>query len=85
MEPAPDPKGAAAVQPSATALLGTALQEIPKLASAAALENARQRVNRLLAEGQLTDDGAERLWSAIDRRLKQLQTSGAGVEPQQVS
>jgi hypothetical protein len=85
-EPAPDPKGAAAVQPSATALLGTALQEIPKLASAAALENARQRVNRLLAEGQLSDDGAERLWSAIDRRLKQLQITGAAAaEPQQVS
>ena len=84
-EPPPDPKGAAAVQPSATALLGTALQEIPKLSSAVALENARQRVNRLLAEGQLSDDGAERLWSSIERRLQQLQTSSAGVKPQQVS
>ncbi len=65
--------------------MSTALQEIPKLASAQALENARQRVNRLLAQGQLSDDGAERLWSAIERRLQQLQTSSAGVEPQQVS
>ncbi len=73
-------------QPSAPELMTTALQEIPKLDSAAALENARQRVNRLLAEGKLSDEGAERLWSAIDRRLQQLQIIGAAApEPQQAS
>jgi len=86
---APDPVPATGrgteAQPSTPELVSTALQEIPKLASAQALENARQRVNRLLAQGQLSDDGAERLWSAIERRLQQLQTSSAGVEPQQVS
>jgi hypothetical protein len=71
-EPAPAPANATE-QPSSADLLRTAQQEIPKLATAEALENARQRVNRLLAEGQLNDEGAERLWTLIDRRLQQLQ------------
>jgi hypothetical protein len=73
-EPAPAPANATE-QPSSTDLLRTAQQEIPKLVTAEALENARQRVNRLLAEGQLNDEGAERLWSLIDRRLQQLQVT----------
>ncbi|MEX0587950.1 MAG: hypothetical protein WD136_01720 [Cyanobium sp.] len=85
--PDPDPTAGtgAEAQPRAPELVTTALQEIPKLDSATALVNARQRVNRLLAEGHLSDDGAERLWTAIDRRLKQLQASSAAAEPQQVS
>ncbi len=80
-EPPPGPAHEAE-QPSSAELLRTAQQEIPKLATAAALENARQRVNRLLAEGQLNDEGAERLWSLIDRRLQQLQaTSNQEGEP----
>ena len=63
----------------------TALQEIPRLASPAALENARARVNRLLAEGQLSDDAADRLWSAIELRIQQLLSTAAAAEPQQVS
>jgi hypothetical protein len=47
-----------------------------------ALENARQRVNRLLAEGQLSDQAAERLWCLIERRRQQLQVgSGTGPTP----
>jgi hypothetical protein len=74
MEPPPAPANAKE-QPSSADLLRTAQQEIPKLATAEALENARQRVNRLLAEGQLNDEGAERLWTLIDRRLQQIQAT----------
>jgi hypothetical protein len=67
----------------ASDLVQTALREIPKLASQEALDNARLRINRLLAEGHLSDAGAERLWSAIDRRLQQLQRASAADEPQE--
>lgn len=76
---------AAMAQPPAADLLGTALTEIPRLASPDALERCRQRVNRLLAEGQLNDEDAERLWNAIDRRLQQLQDSGPARTPEEVS
>ena len=78
---ADDPSSEAAPQAGdptqASALLETALRDIPKLASQEALDNARLRINRLLAEGHLSDAGAERLWSAIDRRLQQLQRASA--------
>ena len=87
--PLPDPGAGrgdgSGAKPSAAELLTTALQEIPKLASTAVLENARQRVNRLLAEGQLSDEGAERLWRAIEQRIQQLQATATAAEPQQVS
>ena len=75
----------ATAQSPAAELLSTALQDIPKLASTDALERCRQRVNRLLAEGHITDEGAERLWNAIDRRLHQLQTTSSALTAQQVS
>lgn len=62
-------------------LVSTGQREIPKLNSVEALEHTRQRVNRLLAEGQLNDEGAERLWSLIDRRLQQLQSQAGEGEP----
>ena len=71
-DPSPELTAAVSAQPPTAELLSTALQEIPKLASPDALERCRQRVNRLLAEGHITDEGAERLWRAIDRRLQQL-------------
>jgi len=70
-----------ASQSSSGELLSTGLLEIPKLTSANALEQARQRVNRLLAEGQLSDDAAEQLWAVIERRQQQLSTSSAQAEP----
>ena len=76
---------------SSAELLNKALQQISGLGSADALESARQRVNRLLAEGRLNDEGAQRLWTLIQRRLQQLEVQGAaaadaqaesdGVEP----
>lgn len=83
-EPAPEPN-APSKQPAHAELVDTALEEIPKLGSTEALDNARQRVNRLLAEGQLSDEGAERLWALIDRRLQQLVVSSGAAEPQRVS
>ena len=62
---------------SSTELLNKALQQISGLGSADALESARQRVNRLLAEGRLNDEGAQRLWTLIQRRLQQLEVQGA--------
>jgi len=71
-----------AVEPqelSSAELLNKALQQISDLGSADALESARQRVNRLLAEGQLNDEGAQRLWTLIQRRLQQLEVQGAAA------
>lgn len=82
---AAEPAPVATAQPTAAELLTTALQEIPKLASPDALDRCRQRVSRLLAEGRITDEGAERLWSAIDRRLQQLQTTDPAPAAAQVS
>ena len=62
---------------SSSELLNKALQQISGLSSADALESARQRVNRLLAEGRLNDEGAQRLWTLIQRRLQQLEVQGA--------
>jgi len=68
-----------AVEPqelSSAELLNKALQQISDLGSVDALETARQRVNRLLAEGRLNDEGAQRLWTLIQRRLQQLEVQG---------
>jgi hypothetical protein len=56
----------------------TGLREIPRLTSLEALEGARSRVNRLLASGRIQEDGAEQLWTVIDRRVQQLQVNGSG-------
>ena len=64
---------------SSSELLNKALQQISGLSSADALESARQRVNRLLAEGRLNDEGAQRLWTLIQRRLQQLEVLGAAA------
>ena len=64
---------------SSAELLNKALQQISGLSSADALESARQRVNRLLAEGRLNDEGAQRLWTLIQRRLQQLEVQGAAA------
>jgi hypothetical protein len=61
---------------SSAELLNKALQQISGLGSVDALETARQRVNRLLAEGRLNDEGAQRLWTLIQRRLQQLEVQG---------
>ena len=80
----PAPAAADAAQgggASSADLVSTGQREIPKLNSVEALEHTRARVNRLLAEGQLNDEGAERLWSLIDRRLQQLQSQAGEGSP----
>ena len=74
-----EPAGLAGEQQelSSAELLNKALQQISGLSSADALESARQRVNRLLAEGRLNDEGAQLLWTLIQRRLQQLEVQGA--------
>ena len=76
-----EPAGLAGEQQelSSAELLNKALQQISGLGSADALESARQRVNRLLAEGRLNDEGAQRLWTLIQRRLQQLEVQGAAA------
>jgi hypothetical protein len=62
------------------------LRQIPHIATLLELENAYGRVNQLLSTGQINDKNAERLWSAISRRRRQLedsesaqQSAGAGT------
>ena len=62
------------------------LRQIPHIATLLELENAYGRVNQLLSAGQINDENAERLWSAISRRRRQLeesestqQSAGAGT------
>ena len=59
-------------------MVQTGLREIPRLTNLEALEGARSRVNRLLASGRIHEDGAEQLWTVIDRRVQQLQVNGSG-------
>ena len=62
------------------------LRQIPHIATLLELERAYGRVNQLLSAGQINDENAERLWSAITRRRRQLedsesaqQSAGAGT------
>ena len=61
------------------------LRQIPHIATLQELERAYGRINQLLSAGQINDENAERLWSAISRRRRQLesgesaqQSAGAG-------
>ena len=62
------------------------LSQIPHIATLQELERAYGRINQLLSAGQINDENAERLWSAITRRRRQLedsesaqQSAGAGT------
>ena len=62
------------------------LRQIPHIATLQELERAYGRINQLLSAGQINDENAERLWSAISRRRRQLesgesaqQSAGAGT------
>ena len=62
------------------------LRQIPHIATLQELDSAYGRVNQLLSAGQINDENAERLWSAISRRRRQLesgesaqQSAGAGT------
>ena len=62
------------------------LRQIPHIATLQELERAYGRINQLLSAGQINDENAERLWSAISSRRRQLedsestqQSAGAGT------
>jgi len=49
------------------------LQQIPRITTLLELDAAYGRVNQLLGSGRITDSAAERLWSAVARRRKELE------------
>jgi hypothetical protein len=83
--PAPDQEAAAAAEPELNPV-EVGLRQIPQIATLQELERAYGRVNQLLSAGQINDENAERLWSAISKRRRQLedsestqQSAGAGT------
>ena len=83
--PAPAQEAAPAPEPELNPV-EVGLPQIPHIATLLELERAYGRVNQLLSVGQINDENAERLWSAISRRRRQLedsestqQSAGAGT------
>ena len=83
--PAPAQEAAPAPEPELNPV-EVGLSQIPHIATLLELERAYGRVNQLLSAGQINDENAERLWSAITRRRRQLedsesaqQSAGAGT------
>jgi hypothetical protein len=60
--------------------LESGLRQIPRITTLLELDAAYGRVNQLLAAGQITDAGGERLWQAIAKRRKQLENAPAAAE-----
>jgi hypothetical protein len=57
------------------------LQQIPRIATLLELDAAYGRVNQLLGSGRITDENAERLWSAIARCRSQLEAAAPSADP----
>jgi hypothetical protein len=78
---APPPQAALSLQSGDA--LESGLRQIPRITTLLELDAAYGRVNQLLAAGQITDAGGERLWQAIAKRRKQLENApaAAGVMP----
>jgi hypothetical protein len=57
------------------------LQQIPRIATLLELDAAYGRVNQLLGSGRISDENAERLWSAIARRRNQLEAAAQSADP----
>jgi hypothetical protein len=82
-EPAPAPAAPppqAALPPPPSDALESGLRQIPRITTLLELDGAYGRVNQLLAAGQITDAGGERLWQAIAKRRKQLENAPAAAE-----
>ena len=86
--PKPEPETSPAAPPPQAALpppqpgdaLESGLRQIPRITTLLELDGAYGRVNQLLAAGQITDTGAERLWQAIAKRRQQLENAPAAAE-----
>ena len=76
---APPPEAALPPPPPGDAL-ESGLRQIPRITTLLELDGAYGRVNQLLAAGQITDAGGERLWQAIAKRRKQLENAPAAAE-----
>ena len=83
--PAPAQEAAPAPEPELNPV-EEGLRQIPHIATLQELERAYGRINQLLSAGQINDENAERLWSAISSRRRQLedsestqQSAGAGT------
>ena len=61
--------------------MAAGLQQIPRIATLLELDAAYGRVNQLLGSGRITDENAERLWSAIARCRSQLEASAPSADP----
>jgi hypothetical protein len=68
VEASPTPAATPGVDP-----VEAGLQQIPRIATLLELDAAYGRVNQLLGSGRITDSAAERLWSAVARRRKELE------------
>ena len=49
------------------------LRQIPRIATLLELDSAYGRVNQLLSAGRINDENAERLWTVISKRRRQLE------------
>lgn len=78
--PKPTAEPPAQSEPTAAEVISTGVREIPRITSLEALDGAKARVNGLLASGRINEEGAERLWTVIDRRRQELQAAGAAAE-----
>ena len=74
---APPPQAALPPPPPPSDALESGLRQIPRITTLLELDGAYARVNQLLAAGQITDTGAERLWQAIAKRRRQLENAPA--------
>ena len=79
-EPSPAAPPPQAALPPPSDALESGLRQIPRITTLLELDGAYGRVNQLLAAGQITDTGAERLWQAIAKRRKQLESAPAAAE-----
>ena len=77
---APPPQAALPPPPPPSDALESGLRQIPRITTLLELDGAYGRVNQLLAAGQITDAGGERLWQAIAKRRKQLENAPAAAE-----
>ena len=77
---APPPQAALPPPPPPSDALESGLRQIPRITTLLELDGAYGRVNQLLAAGQITDAGGERLWQAIAKRRQQLENAPAAAE-----
>lgn len=79
--PAPDEAARTQAATQNNDPLEAGLRQIPRIATLLELDAAYGRVNQLLGSGRISDENAERLWSAIARRRHQLEAEAPSPDP----